>query len=133
MLTFTALRYANVQRQQEWDPDGLIEKPFAGLELAGEQGELIERLLLALDFSRAIGKLCNTVKKLEREKLGLPGSKATFSQMAEEFADCQICLDLLAMHCCVDLGEATIMKFNLTSDKLRLQTRLESKGNINVF
>lgn len=124
-LKFEDLRYANVQRQKEWDPDGLIERPFAGLELAGEMGELVERILLSLEFAKVVGKLCNTVKKLERERLNLPGSIASFSKLAEEFADCQICLDLLAMHCSVDLGETTIQKFNSTSDKLRLHTRLK--------
>lgn len=123
-LTFENLRFANSKRQQEWDPDGLIEKTFSGLELAGEMGELIECVLISLEFSKSIGKLCNTVKKLERERLGIAGSTTTFSKLAEELADCQICLDLLAMHHSVDLGEATIQKFNNTSDKLRLFTRL---------
>lgn len=124
MLTFTALRYANVQRQKEWDPDGLIDKNFIGIELAGEMGELIERILSTLEFSKSIGKLCNTIKKLERERLALPGSRTTFVQLAEELADCQICLDLLAMHHSVDLEEATIQKFNNTSEKMKMFTRL---------
>jgi NTP pyrophosphatase (non-canonical NTP hydrolase) len=120
-LTFEELRCGNVQRQIEWDPDGKITKLFSGLEFNGEVGELLE---LMLQLAAQSGKLSNSVKKLEREALGLKGSRVTFMQMAEEFADVQITLDLLAMHCNLDLGEATRLKFNSTSSKMTLRTRL---------
>lgn len=107
-LTFSALRFANVHRNMEWDPDNIITASFRGLELAGE-----------------VGELCNMVKKLERERLGLPGSRVSFLELAEEMADVQITLDLLAMHYSIDLGEATRFKFNMTSNKLGWATRIE--------
>lgn len=125
LLTFEALRSANVQRNAEWDADGQIGGSFRGVEFAGEGGELIELLLLSMDFSKIIGRICNMIKKLEREKMGLKGSRVTFLELANEFADCQICLDLMAMHHSVDLGEATRQKFNATSDKLGFLTRIE--------
>jgi NTP pyrophosphatase (non-canonical NTP hydrolase) len=107
LLNFEDLRYANVQRNKEWDPENQFGGSFHGLELAGE-----------------VGELCNLVKKLERERLGRPGSRASFMQLAEELADAQICLDKLAMFYSIDLGEATRIKFNATSDKMNLKTRL---------
>ena len=106
-MNFMQLRRANVDRNAEWDPEGKLNASFRGLELAGE-----------------VGELCNLVKKLERERMGIPGSRATFLQLCEELADVQICLDLLAMHYSIDLGLATKVKFNQTSDKMQLKTRL---------
>jgi hypothetical protein len=71
--------------------------------------------------------VCNVVKKLVREKLGLRGSRATQEDLEDELADGQICLDLLAMAAGVDLGAATIRKFNERSRDLGLQTMLEGE------
>lgn len=106
-LTFDALRYANVQRNKEWDAGGLISLSFRGLELAGE-----------------VGELCNKVKKLEREHLGLRGSRTTLVDVAMEMGDCQICLDLLAMHLNIDLATAARIAFNDKSVQHGFLTRL---------
>ena len=76
------LRSANIARQIEWDANGSITGVYRAIELAGEAGEA-----------------CNVVKKLERERLGLPGSRETVEHLAEELADVFICLDLLAAGC----------------------------------
>jgi len=110
-LTFTALRFANVQRNKEWDPEGKIPASFRALELAGE-----------------VGELCNIIKKLVRESLGLKGSRATFLQLAQELGDAQICLDLLAMQYSVDLGEATRAAFNDKSRELGWETEIIGPG-----
>lgn len=73
------LRSANIARQIEWDANGSITGVYRAIELAGEAGEA-----------------CNVVKKLERERLGLPGSRVTTHDLAEELADVFICIDLLA-------------------------------------
>jgi hypothetical protein len=44
--------------------------------------------------------------------------------MAEEMADVLICLDLLAMSEGIDLGAATVAKFNATSEKYGLSIKL---------
>lgn len=106
-LSFGDLRYANVQRNIEWDPEGKIGATFRGLELAGE-----------------VGEVCNIVKKLERERLGLPGSRSSFSRLALELADTQITLDLLAMHYSVSLEEAVRLAFNAKSDEFNFSTRI---------
>jgi NTP pyrophosphatase (non-canonical NTP hydrolase) len=101
------LRHANFIRQQEWDPDDRITLSYRGNELAGE-----------------IGEACNVIKKLERERLGLRGTRATKEQLAEELADGVICLDLIAMQAGIDLAQAVADKFNATSEKYGLTTRM---------
>ena len=106
-LSFIDLRMADMARQKVWDPTDQITLTYRSTELAGE-----------------VGEACNVVKKLERERLGIRGSRATKEQLAEELADVIICVDLLAMECGIDLSEAVRTKFNATSEKYGLPTRL---------
>lgn len=107
MTTHPTLRSANIARQGEWDPDNQISAAYRGNELAGE-----------------VGEACNVIKKLERERLGILGSRATVGELADELADVLICADLIAMHYGIDLEAAVARKFNATSEKVGLQTRL---------
>ena len=106
-MNLAELRKANVARQAEWDPNGTITLSYAGNELAGETGEA-----------------CNIIKKLDRERQGLRGSRATPEQLAAELADVVICVDLIAMALGLDLGAAVRAKFNATSEKYGLTVRL---------
>lgn len=105
--TFPTLRAANLARQAEWDPDDRITLAYRGNEMGGECGEAQ-----------------NVIKKLERERLGIRGSRATIQELAEELADVVICADLIAMAVGIDLDQAIARKFNLTSENHGLQTRL---------
>lgn len=107
MTTHSTLRAANQARQKEWDAGNQITLAYRGNELAGE-----------------VGEACNVLKKLERERLGIRGSRATKEQLAEELADVVICADLIAMDAGIDLDEAVRAKFNATSEKVGLATRL---------
>lgn len=74
------LRSANAVRHVEWSNgtgDGAL---FYAIEFFGEAGEAL-----------------NVVKKLERERMGMVGSRATVNDLAEELADVVICIDLLLM------------------------------------
>jgi NTP pyrophosphatase (non-canonical NTP hydrolase) len=102
-----ALRNANAARQQEWDPNDAITLAYRGNELAGE-----------------VGEACNVIKKLERERLGIRGSRASNAMLAEELADVLVCVDLTAMQAGIDLDAALRAKFNSTSEKYGLRTRL---------
>lgn len=104
MSEFESLRNANLARDREWDPDGLIGISFRGNELAGE-----------------VGEACNLIKKLDREKLGLRGSRTTPQVLATELADVIICVDLIAMEFGIDLWPAVRKKFNLTSRERGLE------------
>jgi NTP pyrophosphatase (non-canonical NTP hydrolase) len=108
MIEFEALRVANVRRQIEWDPTSQVTPLFRTLELGGEVGEVL-----------------NVVKKLERERLGMRGSRDTLEHLAEELGDVVICADLVASMYGIDLWKATRDKFNATSDKVGLQTHIE--------
>jgi NTP pyrophosphatase (non-canonical NTP hydrolase) len=107
-LTLAQLAAVNAVRQREWDPSGKkMSLTYRANELAGETGEA-----------------CNIAKKLERERLGLPGSRATVEQLADELGDVVICADLLATSEGIDLGAAVARKFNATSRKVGLTTTL---------
>lgn len=80
-MNMTALHKANVARDKEWNPDHKCDLDFWGVELAGE-----------------VGETCNIIKKIERERLGMRGSRATLQDLADELADCIICVDLIACH-----------------------------------
>ena len=110
-MSFDRLRTANQKRQKEWDREDKITLTYRGTELGGEVGEAL-----------------NVIKKLERERLGIKGSRATLEDLAEELADVIICVDLIAMATGIDLTEAVERKFNKTSEKVGLETRLKLKG-----
>lgn len=90
MTEYAYLREANVARQIEWDPDSQITLDFRANELAGEMGEA-----------------CNVLKKLERERLGIRGSRDTVDHLGEELADVVMCVDMTAMDAGIDLPLGT--------------------------
>lgn len=111
--TFTSLRAANIHRQTLWDAGNQIDLAYRGNELAGEAGEA-----------------CNVIKKIARERLGIRGSRATLDDLAEELADVVICADLIAMAEGINLVEAIAAKFNATSEKVGLPTRIAAGASI---
>lgn len=128
MTTHVSLRAANRARQAEWDSASQLSLSFKGNEVAGELGEAIEKVLDMLGLSAALfiagGRASNFVKKLDRERLGLAGSRASRADLAKELADIIICTDLLAMEEGIDLQQAVAEKFNEVSEKLNLKTRM---------
>lgn len=108
MSKYKTLREANIVRQDEWDSDSKTDSSYAGNELAGE-----------------VGEACNIIKKLERERLGMRGSRARLEDLAEELADVIICTDLIAIRYNINLDEAVRNKFNKTTDKVGLTTYIE--------
>lgn len=90
---YSTLRDANRERQKEWDSKDKINLQFRAVELAGETGEAL-----------------NLLKKLVREDMGLPGSRAMPEDLGEELADVFICCDLIGM----DLSLTPIWKFGKT-------------------
>lgn len=102
------LRHANIARNAIWDSDNKLSALFFATELAGE-----------------IGEACNVIKKLERERLGLRGSRATVADLAEELADGIICIDLVAIKYDIALGRAVVDKHNRSSDKIGLSRFME--------
>lgn len=109
-LSFVALRKANITRRMEWPGAGAADVAFRAIEVAGEAGEVAE-----------------SIKKLLRKQRGIGGSGGTVADVADEVADCVIALDLLAESLGVDLAEAVVSKFNKTSKKYGLETRLKKR------
>lgn len=107
MSDFTKLRAANIARQTEWQDGIPTSLEYRGNELGGECGEAL-----------------NEIKKLARERLGIRGSRTTVEKCADELADVIICVDLVAAELGIDLAEAVRRKFNATSEKVGLETRL---------
>ncbi|WP_422101963.1 MazG-like family protein [Vreelandella sp.] len=106
-LTFDRFRQANNQRQLEWPGYEQTDTTFKALEVCGEAGELAE-----------------AVKKLIRAERGIAGSTVGLDAVADELADVLISADLLAAHLGIDLSKAVIKKFNKTSMKYGLETKL---------
>lgn len=106
-LTLKRLQESNAIRQGEWSGAETITPSYRGNELAGETGEA-----------------CNVIKKLERLRLGIAGSTDTVDHLGEELADILICVALIANDYEIDLGFVTKQKFNKTSEKNGLKTRI---------
>ena len=102
------LRVKNQERTQEWDPENKLSALFFAVELAGEVGEAL-----------------NVIKKLEREKHDIPGSRATAGDLGEELADIIIVVDIIAAHYGIDLEFCIKDKFNKTSKGRCFKTCLE--------
>lgn len=105
---YSTLREANVARQSAWANGDAVSLLFRATELGGETGEVL-----------------NVVKKIERERQGWRGSRATTQDLADELADVVICADLLALTEGIDLDAAVARKFNATSEKVSLPHRLD--------
>jgi NTP pyrophosphatase (non-canonical NTP hydrolase) len=130
-ITFGALRQANNTRQEEWPGNDKIDLGFRVIEVGGESGEamaeladLLTNAILGLRVASKTGDVLEKAKKTLRAERGIKGSTATLEDVADEMADAIISLDLLAADMGIDLGEAVARKFNRTSEKYGLQTRL---------
>ena len=119
-LSFRALREANKKRLPEFKnkhgeiahskPDGSNWTPAQWLQaLVGELGEY-----------------ANIRKKFERGDL----TGEEFHHLAaNELADVQIYLDILALQNNIDLAAATINKFNIVSDRVGSSVYLDEDGD----
>lgn len=129
MLTLAPLREANVARQAEWPGGEKVDLAFRGIELTGEIGELEEIVVSLMAMSTANGRLANKLKKLVRLDRGIHGTSearaALLADIEDEMGDIIVSLDLVAMDLGIDLGRAARRKFNKTSVKQGLQTRMK--------
>lgn len=113
-LSFDALRFANVQRIP------LFKNRLGGpahSQPDGSDWSLGEWMNAVVG---ELGELANLLKKKQRGDFGDSPEKAEWLQgeIADELADVQTYLDILAFRCGVDLGEATISKFNRVSNRV---------------
>jgi NTP pyrophosphatase (non-canonical NTP hydrolase) len=114
-VTFNALRGANLARLPQFkNPKG----ERAHTEDDGSDWSLSD---WALAVTGELGEACNLIKKVNRGDFTLDDAR---QDIADELADVQIYLDILAMRAGVDLGRAVQRKFNLTSEKVGSTVRI---------
>lgn len=114
MLTFAALRAANLARIPKFrDKHGRLCHNFDGSDWS------VSDWLMAL--MGELGELANLLKKVKR---GDYTEAEASAEVAKELADVQIYLDILAYRCGVDLGAATVSKFNEVSLRVNCDVTL---------
>jgi NTP pyrophosphatase (non-canonical NTP hydrolase) len=116
-LTLNALRGANLARLPQF-------KDARGRPAHSEPDGSDWRLSA---WSNAVlgelGEAANIIKKIERGDFTLEEAR---EKLGKELADVLTYLDILAYRCGVDLGQATIEKFNEVSDRVGSTVRLEA-------
>lgn len=119
-LTFNTLRQANLKRLPQF-------KNRQGKK-AHSKDDGSDWALSA--WSNAVlgelGEAANIIKKVERGDLTLEQARP---ELAKEFADVQTYLDILAFRAGVDLGRATIQKFNEVSERVKSSIRIREDGS----
>lgn len=115
-LTFSALRYANLARLPLFknakgepahsEPDGSDWTP-------GEWSNAVVG---------EVGEAANLIKKVRRGDLTMEEARP---KLAKEFADAVTYLDILAYQCGIDLGQATLEKWNEVSERVDVDLRIE--------
>lgn len=122
-LTFDALRRANIERLPLFK--NKHGKP-AHSKRDGSDWTPAQWLQAVLG---ELGEYANLRKKYERGDIG----RAEFhAEAKKELADVQTYLDLLAFQLGVDLGEATIEKWNEVSRRVGVPLQLTSDGPIDA-
>lgn len=99
-MAFNELTEASRARQEEWPGAEHADIAFRALEVA------------------------EAVKKYLRADRGIHGSTASVNDTADEVGDLVISAVLLVDQLGIDVGEAVRVKFNRTSEKYGLETRL---------
>lgn len=72
-----------------------------------------------------LGEAANIIKKIDRGEISLEEAK---NDVANELADVQTYLDILAFRAGIDLGQATISKWNAVSVRVGCDVRIETKA-----
>ncbi len=118
-LTFDVLRAANRSRIPEYK------------NAKGETYHLVDGADWSPnDWATAVmgelGEAANVLKKVRRGDVTLDEVR---SKLAKEFADVVTYLDILALNCGIDLGRATIDKFNEVSARVGAETQIAEDGS----
>jgi NTP pyrophosphatase (non-canonical NTP hydrolase) len=142
-LTFDVLRQANIARLPLFknrkgepahsEPDGSDWALSAWANATmGELGEVSEALghyvMLSL-VMKSLGKAGDQIKKIERRDVELDEKRAA---LADELADVMTYLDILAFRAGIDLGEATIRKWNEISERVNCSLRIKTSALVDL-
>jgi len=114
-LTFNKLRDANVKRLRHFKSASGARSHSMPDGSDWTDGEWVCALV------GEVGELANLIKKIRRGDINRMDVQ---DDIADELADIQTYLDLLAFRLGVDLGEATKSKFNRVSDRVGSEVKL---------
>ena len=116
-LTFNTLRDANVKR--------LDNSKYVKCESEWTTAHWVQALV------GEVGELANILKKVDRGDYDecVPAVREqNILAIANELADIQCYLDILALKLNVNLGEATMRKFNVVSKRIGSQVWIDANG-----
>jgi len=116
-LTFDQLREANLKRLPLFKNK---QGEFCHTE-GGKDWSKSDWLCAVLG---ELGELANLLKKIQRRDFVGEELMQAEIGVGKEFADVQTYLDIAAYRCGVDLGQATIDKFNEVSKRVECDVRL---------
>ena len=120
-LTFDALRSANKLRLPTFrNAQGELSHPTK--DGHNDNWSLCD---WATAVTGELGEAANIIKKIRRGDFTLEEKR---EELAKELADVQTYLDLLAMAADIDLGNATINKFNEVSERVGSPIRVDIYG-----
>jgi NTP pyrophosphatase (non-canonical NTP hydrolase) len=125
-LTFNALRAANLARLP-------LFQNGQGIAIHKEDGSDWSDSDWMLAVLGELGELANLLKKKKRGDF-TPAQELEIQQkIAKEFADVQCYLDIAAYRCGVDLGAATVSKWNEVSKRVNCTLRISEFGQSVYF
>lgn len=116
-LTFETLRQANEARLPEF------KNKFGILTHLGVEEWTVAEWIMAV--TGELGEFANLAKKHRRGDISW---KRFVEEGSKELADVQTYLDLLACRMDVDLGQATVDKFNEVSQRVSSRVHISSDG-----
>lgn len=118
-LTFNILREANLARLP------LFKNKHGGLAHSKSDGSDWSPAQWLQAVVGELGEYANVRKKFDRGDL----TEAEFKKMAaEELADVQTYLDILAFRLGINLGEATMNKWNAVSERVQCNLYIDADG-----
>lgn len=117
-LSFKVLRNANRKRLPMFKN---AQGEPAHTERDGSDWSISQWLMATVG---EIGEFANLMKKVERGDLTMDEAR---SDLADELADVQTYLDILAFRCGVDLGQATMDKWNRVSERVGANIRIDTQ------
>jgi NTP pyrophosphatase (non-canonical NTP hydrolase) len=109
-LTFDALREANVRRLPQFKN---AKGELSHSKPDGSDWSLGEWICA---ITGELGEAANIVKKVRRGDLTIDEARP---MLAKEFADVATYLDIAALQCNIDLGDAIASKFNEVSERVK--------------
>lgn len=93
-------------------------------ELSGEFVDVTVIKDELLRLAREVGNVSNTIKKQERARFGMVGAKGSLEDMMRNLTETIAIVHSIGECFGIDAGECVADKFNLTSSKYGLNTRL---------